>query len=236
MNEKMDMRISGSSTMPGGDYGVVSISGRGKIEGNVRADSIKCSGSAKILGNVVTDDFSCSGSCSLKGDAQAKKVHTSGAIKVEGTLTSDEIRVSGALKVARSIRGSLLKVSGGLSVEEGVEGEEFYLNGTAKIEGLLNAEKIEISSSSPASKIKDIGCSGLKVRKAEGGFLKKVFGTSYALEASSIEADLADLEYTRVDVIRGKDLYIGPGCRVRRAEYTGTCQAEEGTVEELVKI
>ncbi len=236
MSDKMDMRISGSSTMPGGDYGAVSISGSGKINGNVRADSIRCSGSAKVLGNVITDDFSCSGSCSLKGDAQARKVHTSGAIKVEGTLTGDEIRVSGALKVKRSIRGSLLKVSGGLSVAEDVEGEEFYLSGTAKIEGLLNAEKIEISTSTPTSKIKDIGCSSLKVRKANGGFLKKIFGTDYALEAGSIEADLADLEYTRADVIRGRELHIGDGCRIRRVEYSGTCEAADGTVEELVKV
>ena len=31
MNEKMDMRISGSSTMPGGEYDRVSISGSGKM-------------------------------------------------------------------------------------------------------------------------------------------------------------------------------------------------------------
>lgn len=46
MNEKMDMRISGSSTMPGGEYDRVSISGSGTVQGDLRCQSLSCSGSA----------------------------------------------------------------------------------------------------------------------------------------------------------------------------------------------
>ena len=35
MNEHIDMKISGSSTMPGGEYGSVSISGAGKVNGSL---------------------------------------------------------------------------------------------------------------------------------------------------------------------------------------------------------
>lgn len=234
MSDKMDMRISGASTMPGGDYGKVSISGSGKVQGNLRADSIRCSGSAKVQGNVTTDDLSCSGSCALQGDVHAKEVEISGALKVEGNLTSQKIHVSGGIKIEHALHCNSLKVSGGLSVGEDVEAEEAYLNGGTKIAGLLNAEKIEMMSS-PSSKIKDIGCASLKVRREKSGLLKRVFGIDYALEVDSIEADRVDLEYTKADVIRGNDLHIGQGCRVRRVEYTGTCRAEEGTVEELVK-
>lgn len=235
MSEKFDLKISGSSTMPGGDYGVVSISGSGKVQGNLRADMITCSGSAKVLGNVITEDLRCSGRCALEGDVHAKKVHASGAMKVEGNLSGEDIRISGAFKIMKAIRCQKLRVSGGLSVGEDVEAEEVSLNGGIKIEGLLNAEKIELLSS-PAAKIKDIGCSSLKVRRAKSGWLNKVMGNGYALEVSSIEADHVDLEYTRADVIRGKDLHIGCGCRVRRVEYTGTCQAADGTVDELLKV
>ncbi len=235
MSEKMDLRISGASAMPGGDYGRVWISGSGKVQGNLRADSISCAGSAKVLGNVVTEDLGCSGSCSLKGDVQAQKVHASGAMKVEGNLSGEEIRISGALKTEGAIHCQRLKISGGLSVGEDVEAEEVSLNGGAKICGLLNAEKIELEGS-PAAKIRDIGCSSLKVRKARSGWFSKMVGIQYALEVNSIEADQVDLEYTRADVIRGRDLRIGYGCRIRRVEYTGTCHAEEGTVEELVKV
>lgn len=235
MSDKIDMRISGSSTMPGGDYGKVSISGSGKVQGNLRADSIRCSGSARVQGNVTTEDLSCSGSCALHGDVYAKEVGISGALKVEGTLTGEKIEVSGAIKTERMLRCQKLNVAGGLSVGEDVEAEEANLAGGIKIAGLLNAERIELKSS-PSSRIKDIGCSSLKVRKEKGSLLKRMLSTDYALEADSIEGDQVDLEYTRADVIRGRDLYIGQGCKVRRAEYTGTCRAEEGTVEELVKV
>ena len=45
MSDKIDMKISGSSVMPGGEYGKVSISGSGKIQGSVKCDRLACSGS-----------------------------------------------------------------------------------------------------------------------------------------------------------------------------------------------
>ena len=50
MSDKMDMRISGSSTMPGGEYGKVSISGSGKVQGNLKCESLSCSGAGKVKG------------------------------------------------------------------------------------------------------------------------------------------------------------------------------------------
>ena len=47
MSDKMDMRISGSSTMPGGEYGKVSISGSGKVQGNLKCESLSCSGAGR---------------------------------------------------------------------------------------------------------------------------------------------------------------------------------------------
>ena len=51
MSDKMDMRISGSSTMPGGEYGKVSISGSGKVQGNLKCESLSCSGAGKVKGD-----------------------------------------------------------------------------------------------------------------------------------------------------------------------------------------
>lgn len=48
MNEHIDMKISGSSTMPGGEYGRVSISGAGKVNGSLKCEELHCSGAAKV--------------------------------------------------------------------------------------------------------------------------------------------------------------------------------------------
>ena len=52
MNDIMDMKISGSSAMPGGEYRTVSISGSGKVQGSLRCESLRCSGSARVQGDV----------------------------------------------------------------------------------------------------------------------------------------------------------------------------------------
>ena len=44
MNEHIDMKISGSSSMPGGEYGKVSISGAGKVQGSLKCEELHCSG------------------------------------------------------------------------------------------------------------------------------------------------------------------------------------------------
>ena len=41
MNDIMDMKISGSSAMPGGEYRTVSISGSGKVQGSLRCESLR---------------------------------------------------------------------------------------------------------------------------------------------------------------------------------------------------
>ena len=49
MNEHIDMKISGSSSMPGGEYRRVSISGAGKVQGSLKCEELHCSGAAKVL-------------------------------------------------------------------------------------------------------------------------------------------------------------------------------------------
>ena len=59
MNEHIDMKISGSSTMPGGEYGSVSISGAGKVNGSLKCEELHCSGAAKVQGATWTARANC---------------------------------------------------------------------------------------------------------------------------------------------------------------------------------
>lgn len=80
MSDHIDMKISGSSTMPGGEYGKVSISGAGKIQGNLKCDSLSCSGSGKVEGDVVTQSASCSGAIKVEGSIDCReRLSTSGS-------------------------------------------------------------------------------------------------------------------------------------------------------------
>ena len=52
MNEHIDMKISGASSMPGGEYRRVSISGAGRVNGSLKCEELHCSGASNVQGDV----------------------------------------------------------------------------------------------------------------------------------------------------------------------------------------
>ncbi len=159
--EKRNMKISGSGSMPGGEFDKVSVSGAGKVDGSLRCEELNCSGSAKIAGDArVAERLHCSGSVKVEGDvgcggemhvsgafqcggnAAAQEFHGSGATRIGGELSGTELHVSGVLHAAR-VHCTELRASGSLDVDGGVEAERAALSGVVKIGGLLNAEKLE---------------------------------------------------------------------------------------------
>lgn len=239
MSDKIDLKISGASAMPGGEYNRVSISGSGKINGNVRCNSLHCSGAAHVQGDLETQELACSGACKLHGNVKAQNMRVSGAVKAEGNLQGETLRISGNVKLGGSVHCSELRLSGGLTVGENVEAEQVLVSGEIKVPGLLNADKIEINIAGH-SRIGEIGGSEILVRQKENG--KGFFGffgwagTRPILEADTIEGDRVALQGVHAKVVRGTDVVLGENCRIERVEYTGSFAAEEGTVGESVKM
>ena len=86
MNDIMDMKISGSSAMPGGEYRLVSISGSGKVQGSLRCESLRCSGSARVQGDVdCAGEIRCSGSSRVTGAIAC-------ALEKDPALTNTDIK------------------------------------------------------------------------------------------------------------------------------------------------
>ena len=80
MNEHIDMKISGSSSMPGGEYRRVSISGAGRVNGSLKCEELHCSGASNVQG-----DVDCAG-----------ELCTSGAGKVAGSVRCGSLTSSGS--------------------------------------------------------------------------------------------------------------------------------------------
>lgn len=219
MNDIMDMKISGSSAMPGGEYRLVSISGSGKVQGSLRCESLRCSGSARVQGDVdCAGEIRCSGSSRVTGDIACQELGCSGSTRCEGSLRANgRVHSSGALKVDGSL-----------------EAESVHLTGSAVIQGLLNAETVEISASR-GIRIGSIGGSSIRIYKPTQVSLLGLFhsGISCA-QVGDIEGDDVDLEYTQADVVRGRRVRIGEGCSIGRVEYSESLDAWDGTVGESV--
>lgn len=249
MNEHIDMKISGSSTMPGGEYGRVSISGAGKVQGSLKCEEMHCSGASNVQGDVdcagelctsgagkVAGSVRC-GSLTASGTFSAQTVQVeglasvSGSLRTEQALTADELRASGSLE-AGSVHCRALRSSGSCRVNGDVEAETAVLSGAVQIGGLLNAETVEISVN-PAVHISAIGGGTIRVLQKDTTTFLGIFRTSPGCaRIGSIEGDNIELENVEAEIVRGKYVRIGHGCRIGTVEYGKDLEAEPGTVRQ----
>ena len=245
MNEHIDMKISGSSSMPGGEYGKVSISGAGKVQGSLKCEELHCSGAAKVHGDVdCAGELRTNGAGKVDGSARCGSLSASGAfsaqsvqvealssvsLRTEQALTADELRASGSLE-AGSVHCRALRSSGACRVSGDVEAETAVLSGAVEIGGLLNAETVEISANR-AVHISAIGGGTIRVLQKDTATVLGIFHTSPGCaRIGSIEGDNIELENVEAEIVRGKYVRIGHGCRIGTVEFGENLEAEPGTV------
>lgn len=242
MSER-NIRIAGSGTIEGGSYGQVKIAGSGKITGDLEADEFSSAGSALAQGNLKAKRFETAGSFTCQGDLEVEEGEAAGSFRVVGRLKATEMKLAGSAH-CRSISGGYLRASGSLETQGNVEVETFRFRGSFKIGGLLSAEKVEIDLHGPCE-APEIGGGKIEVRaggKSLGGLvgevLEALFGSSKVreLRARVIEGDEVHLENTVAEVVRGGKVKIGPGCQVKRVEYTEALEVDpQAKVGEEVK-
>lgn len=247
MNEHIDMKISGASSMPGGEYGRVSISGAGKVQGSLKCEELHCSGASNVQGDVDCAGELCTsgagkmagsvrcGSLTASGTFSAQTVQVeglasvSGSLRTEQALTADELRASGSLE-AGSVHCRALRSSGSCRISGDIEAETAVLSGAVQIGGLLNAETVEISANR-AVHISAIGGGTIRVLQKDTATVLGIFRTSPGCaRIGSIEGDNIELENVEAEIVRGKYVRIGHGCRIGTVEYGENLEAEPGTV------
>ena len=73
-----NISIAGSGKISGGEYAAVTISGSGRVTGNLRCTEMRCAGSAHTEGDVACAGVvKCAGSFRCGGNMQAGELHVS---------------------------------------------------------------------------------------------------------------------------------------------------------------
>ena len=219
---KNDIRISGAGSAGGGSYQSVSISGSGKITGDVEAEEIKISGAATIQGSARAKSFRASGAFKVEGGLEAEELKCSGSGRIAGSVKADVFRSSGALKVEGGVNAREARTSGASKFGADVEAEHFRSSGAFSIAGLLSADRVEIALGGDCQ-AREIG--GEQITVVQAGGACRVLGIKWnpkpsVLSAESIEGDNIHLECTHAHVVRGRSVKLGPGCRVESVEYS----------------
>jgi cytoskeletal protein CcmA (bactofilin family) len=229
--ERQSASVSGSGTLSGGVYSRISISGSGKVNGDIVVEELKVSGSGKVNGKTEAGQITISGSGTFADSVLAEEMRVSGSGKVEGEVHAKELKCSGSFRAKGGITSDYIKISGSLHSGGDVEADIFRATGGFDIEGLLSADKIEIHLGGRC-RAREIGGEQIEVTRAGSSILAglvRILGVSSGisgLETSVIEADEIHLEDTRADVVRGKNVVIGSGCRIGLVEYENELRVE----------
>ncbi len=246
MEEKLDMRISGSSTMPGGEYRSVRISGSGHMSGPVRCVDLHASGSARLNSVDCERGIHVSGSARFEGDVTAQELSVSGACRMDGgARIKEDFTASGAVRVGKDVSCMLFRCSGSASVEGDIEAERADISGSLICRGLLNAEEVDIRLGGRVE-LGSIGGSRIRIRP--GSFSSgtiRIFGISIgrgrgrdrAEVQNAIEGDDICIENVICPRVSGRKVTVGAGCKIDLVQYSESLEIEQGArVERQEKL
>lgn len=196
----------------------ISLEGIGKINGGNYKD-IKISGVGTIL-----NDITC------------EKADLEGVCKVNGNISCNDIFIEGTFNSNSSIEANdKIIVNGYINCGENIQGREVSINGKLKVNGLLSGDEIKILFIGK-NKVKEIGGEVITALQEKKSFINGTI-ISNKLISDSIEGDIIVLQNTECDLVRGKNITIKSGCKIKKIEYTGEINIDEKSkVEDVIKL
>ena len=244
MNGKIDIKISGSGMIGGGEYGAVRISGSGTLKDTVRCEELRVSGSARSDGEIAcTGEVAISGSAHTEKDLSGEGIAVSGSLRASSVAAQKELRVSGSVRAQEKIRAGSVKFSGSLSCRE-LEAERVEGSGVIRCEGLLNAEDVDLAFRSRCT-VGSIGGGTVRIRPHKNRetavrlpLLSSLFGGADEFEVTeAIEADTAALEGVKAERVTCRIAAIGAGCTIDLLQYSETAEiSPDATVKKCEKV
>lgn len=242
------MNIAGSGHISAGEYNEkITVSGSGKIDGNIRCLSFTCSGATSAAGDLIcAEDARISGSTHVERNFSAKNMLVSGSFRVGGDCkVEQELKIAGSSDCRGDLKATRLNCAGKLKVGGGIEAEEVELAGVVDCAGLLNAEKIKIKFEGMSSRVGSIGGSDIKVycdkktRKITRLplFSKLVGGEGILQIDESIEGDVIAIESVHTPLVIGRIVAIGADCHINLAQYSEEIEIHpDAKVERCEKV
>ena len=212
----MDMRIAGKGTVPPGEYDKISLSGSGRLFGEVHCNNFSAAGRSSGESITCAERFKASGSSAFSGTVKAQNVRAAGSFSCGGDLVAEEeLSVSGSLRVGGDVQAKSVRIAGGLQCG-----------------GTLCAESAELQADKQMS-LAGIKGGNVRVRrKAVSIFLKRRTTVTEA-----VEGDVLDLEYVTAPRVTGRTVIIGKGCEIDLVQYSERVEiSPKATVGKVEKI
>ncbi|EKQ56679.1 MULTISPECIES: hypothetical protein [unclassified Clostridium] len=196
----------------------INLEGIGTVNGG-NYKSIKITGVGTILNNITCEQFNSEGVCKVNGSIGCNNIY------VEGTFNS-----LGSIEA-----GEKVIINGMVKSGENIQGREINISGRINVNGLLSGDKIKIILIGK-NRVKEIGGEEITVLQEKKSFINGTIIPN-KLICDSIEGDIITLENTECEMVRGTNVNIKSGCKIKKIEYTGEIFIDpKSKVENVVKI
>jgi|GEM_PF-657568 len=234
-----NIEISGTGNFSGNvNASRINVSGMGNFHKSIRCDEISVSGKLHAGGTVIADHISILGSCSFDSDVKADEMSVKGKVGIKGSLRCDEVSDSGDFRIGGDVAVDSLYISGNFHAGRDIRADNIELNGYMEIGGNVNTDSFESTGSFNINGCIRADRVNIELNNAcrvKGGIVAHRIVVTRAkddqnicLEAPSLQADYAELENTRLNILKGHNIKIGSGCDIDRVEYTGELIVMEG--------
>lgn len=237
--EKNDINIDGIGTISQGGYKNINIDGMGTIQGDIVAESVEINGKGKSLGRIKSKEMNINGLLKAFDDINIEvNCEINGYFKTSGSFNGRYLKVNGRVDIEKKVNFDKAEIDGELIVSEDFQCGELSLDGRLRVDGLLSGDNLELNISR-VNEINEIGGEKLTVKKSRKTFNFSFFSIERKarLICNEIEADEIYLENTYCQVVRGRNIEIGPGCDIKRIEYTGTLkESAKSKINEKINI
>lgn len=232
-----DIRRMGDVTLEPGEYGRISAAGDLQLKGDTKAISIKSMGDMRAQGLVQVGTIKVMGDSTFEKDLIVEEANVYGAIRVLGDFKGGFLKIYGEMNCEK-VQAEEISIYGELHRAKELICETFKAYGEFHVEQTLNIGHGECYLSDDST-AEEILCETLRVNRYDEKEPKILMrgmkaGQRGILTVHTIEGDHISLEGTHAEVVRGKTVEIGQGCRIGKVIYEDSLDIyDDGKVDQV---
>lgn len=219
-----NLNIFASANIEGGTYDKINIFGSAKFNGKIIANQLHVNGSAHFNSELEIERVSINGSCKFMGHIVSKSIHINGATVFDESVSIESLKINGASTFNGKVdRAQSIEINGAVDVKT-LEADSIVIRGAIKCHEQLNADIIKIElNENKTSEINEMVGETIIVKPNKNFFWKKSRGL---VKVKIIEGDTLELEGVEAEVVRGKNVKVGPNCTIESVEYSDTYECD----------
>lgn len=167
------------------------------------------------------DSINIGGVSSCSESIKAENIHVEGVFTCSGEIEAVTLHCEGVSDFKSNIRVKKLHVEGVCNVKENtkIEAEELLCHGVIRTGGEIYADKLQ---SDGCINAKEIFGDEIRIKTHQSVNRIKRFFNTFKSEIKLIEATTIELSGAMVDTVNGRDITIGPNCKIGSIDCNGT--------------